>query len=227
MAWNGAGTRRVAGFAVVGALALLATACGNSSSSSPTAAGSGSGSGSSGSPSAPAASGSSGLGSSAPGSPSAPASSASAHAAGVPSCATSDLTLSEGVSQGTAGSVYQTIVFTNNGSSDCTLYGYPGVSLWGGNPAAQIGAAAARSTTTPAGLVTLAPGGTANAAVQVTVAGNYPASTCDPQPATHFVIYPPGQTVAVSLLFATTGCASTSVTLLHVSAVQAGNGSGG
>jgi hypothetical protein len=224
MAWNGAGTRRVAGFAMLGAMALLAAACGSSSSSSPTAAGSGPGS--SGSPSAPAASGSSGLGS-----PSAPAGSpggsSSAHAAGVPSCATSDLTLSEGVSQGTAGSVYQTIVFTNKGSSECTLYGYPGVSLWGGSPAAQIGAAAARSTTTPVGLVTLAPGGTANAAVQITVAGNYPASTCDPTPATSLLIYPPGQTAAVSLLFATTGCASTSVTLLHVSAVQAGNGSGG
>jgi hypothetical protein len=221
VAWNSAGTRRVAGFAVLGAVALLATACGSSSSSSPTAAGSGTGS--PGSPSAPAASGSS-----APGSPAAPSSpAASAHAAGVPSCTTSDLAVSLGASQGTAGSVIETIVFTNNGSSDCTLYGYPGVSLQGGSPSAQIGAAAARSATTPASVVTLAPSGTANAQLQVSVAGNYPASTCDPQQAASLLVYPPNQTVPASVPYSTTGCGAASVILLHVTAVAAGSGSGG
>jgi hypothetical protein len=210
--------RRIAGFAVLGAVAVLATACTSAASSTPAA-----GSGSSGSPSAP------GTPTTASGSPAAPATSpaASARAAGVPSCATSDLTVTLGGSQGAAGSIYQTIDFTNSGSSECTLYGYPGVSLQGGTPAAQIGAAAARSTTTPASLVTLAPGAVANAVVQVTVAGNYPTATCDPAPASSLLVYPPNQTVSVSVGYTTTGCSSTSVILLHVSAVQPGAESAG
>jgi hypothetical protein len=210
--------RRFAGFVVLGALALLATACASSSSSTPEA------SGSSGSPSAPGPSGSV-----APPSPAAPPTSpaASAHVAGVPPCPTSQLTVSLGASQGTAGSVIETIDFTNNGSSNCTLYGYPGVSLQGGTPAAQIGAAAARDTNSVASLVTLAPGAVANAALQVTVAGNYPTSTCNPAPATSLLIYPPGQTVPASVSYSSTGCSATGVTLLHVSAVQPGAASAG
>jgi hypothetical protein len=212
-------TRRSAGFAVLGAVALLATACASSSSTV-------AGSGSSGSPSAP---GSATAPGSAPGSPAAPPTSpaASAHVAGVPPCPTSQLTVSLGPSQGTAGSVIETIDFTNNGSSNCTLYGYPGVSLQGGSPVAQIGAAAARTTTTAASLITLIPGAVANAQLQVTVAGNYPASTCNPVPATSLLVYPPGQTVAASVAYTTTGCSATSVALLHVSAVQSGAGSAG
>jgi Protein of unknown function (DUF4232) len=214
-------TRRSAGFAVLGAVALLATACASSSSTV-------AGSGSSGSPSAPGsatASGSPAAPSSAAAPPTSPA--ASAHVAGVPPCPTSQLTVSLGASQGTAGSVIETIDFTNNGSSNCTLYGYPGVSLQGGSPVAQIGAAAARTTTAPASLVTLTPGSVANAQLQVTVAGNYPSSTCDPAPASSLLVYPPGQTVAASVAYTTTGCSATSVALLHVSAVQAGAGSAG
>jgi len=209
-------SRRIAGFAMLGAVALLATAC--ASSSTTTAAGSGS----SGSPSAPGSA-------SAPGSPVAPATSpaASARVAGVPACPTSALTVSLGSSQGTAGSVYETIDFTNNGTSSCTLYGYPGVSLQGGSPAAQVGAAAARTTTTTASVVTLAPGAVANAVLQVTVAGNYPASTCSPTPTSDLLIYPPNQTVSASVAYSSTGCSSTSVILLHVGAVQAGAGSAG
>jgi hypothetical protein len=211
-------TRRIAEFAVLGVVALLATACASSSSSS-------AGSGSAGSPSAPGSAAVSGS----PAASSAPATSpaASAHVAGVPACPTSQLTVSMGSSQGTAGSVYETIDFTNNGTTNCTLYGYPGVSMQGGSPAAQVGAAAARTTTTPASLVTLTPGAEANAVLQVTVAGNYPSSTCNPEPTTSLLVYPPNQTVAASVSYSSTGCSSTSVVLLHVSAVQAGAGSAG
>jgi hypothetical protein len=213
-------TRHIAGIAVLGAVALLAAACG--SSSSPSAAGSGS-------PPAPSGSPTVSGSPSAPGSPAAPSTSpaASAHVAGVPPCATSDLTVSLGSSQGTAGSVYVPIDFTNSGSSDCTLYGYPGVSLQGGTPSAQVGAAAARTTTTAPSLVTLQPGAVANAVLQITVAGNYPASTCNPSPATSLQVFPPNQTVSASVAYTGTGCSSTSVALLHVSAVTAGSGSAG
>src|SRR5580698_837247 len=166
---GGAMARRIARFVVLGATALLATACASSSSSAPAASGSSGPPAVSGSPSAAGSA-------TAPGSPSAPSTSpaASARVAGVPPCPTSQLTVTLGASQGTAGSVIETIEFTNNGSSNCTLYGYPGVSLQGGSPVAQIGAAAARTTTTAASLVTLIPGAVANALLQVTVAGNYP-----------------------------------------------------
>jgi hypothetical protein len=219
--------RRFPGLAILAGALLttgLVAACGSSSSSGPPSAAGSSTLSASGSPTAPPSSGSP----AAP-PPSSPATSsaASPHAAGVPTCATSQLTVSLGTSEGAAGSVYQTIDFTNNGSSSCTMYGYPGVSLQGGTPATQIGAAAGRDTTSTPSLVTLASGAVANAVVQVTVAGNYPSSTCNPVPASSLLVYPPGDTVPASVSYSTTGCSSTGVTLLHVGPVQVGNGSSG
>ena len=98
------------------------------------------------------------------------------------------------------------------------------MSLAGGSPVAQIGAAAARSTTTAASIITLAPGAAANALLQYTEAGNYSPSTCNPTPATDLIIYPPGQTASVSVAYTNTACAATGVDILHVGAVTAGNG---
>ena len=202
---------------VIGAIALTVTACGSSSSSGPAASGSGSGSGQTGSSSATSAP--------AAGPSNEPTSQeASPHVAGPPPCPTSNLQVRLGTPNGAAGSTYLPIVFTNTGTAACTLFGYPGVSLAKGNPPAQIGAAAARSTTAPAKTVTLAPGGTANAALQVTVAGNYPSATCKPVPATTLVVYPPNQTASVSVPYSTTGCAAQGVDILHVSVVQPGSG---
>jgi hypothetical protein len=209
---------RVAG-AVLGAFSVvvLAAACGSSSSG--TAAG-----GSSGSPTAaPSVVGSSAMVSSAP--PTAPPSSGgiSAHVAAAP-CTTSGLGVALGGSQGTAGSIIVTVTFTNSGSSSCTLSGYPGVSLTAGSPPAQVGAAAVRDGSVPVTTVTLAPGAVASSGVQITEAGNYSSSTCQPTPVTAILVYPPDQTQSVSLPYNGTGCAATGVALLHVSAIQAGNG---
>lgn len=200
----------------IGAVALAVTACGSSSSSNPTASGSGSGqTGSSAAASAPAAGASTQPGTSQGASP---------HVAGPPPCPTSDLQVRLGTSNGAAGSTYLPIVFTNTGTVACTLYGYPGVSLAAGNPPAQVGAAAARNANQAPKLVTLAPGGAANATLQVTNAGNYPAATCSPTPASTLVVYPPNQTASVAVPFSTTGCAARGVNILHVSVVQAGSG---
>jgi hypothetical protein len=129
-----------------------------------------------------------------------------------------------GAPNGAAGSTYLPIVFTNTGTASCTLYGYPGVSLAGGSPPAQIGAAAERNSSPAPTTVTLAPGGTANAVLQVTVAGDYPAATCKPTAATALVVYPPNQTASVSVPYSTTGCAAHAVNILHVSVVHAGSG---
>jgi hypothetical protein len=148
----------------------------------------------------------------------------SPRAVGRAPCATANLQVKLGASQGTAGSIYQTIDFTDTGSASCTLYGYPGVSLAGGSPPAQIGAAAARNPQSSPKQVTLAPGAVANAVLQVTEAGNYPAATCDPVQASTLVIYPPNQTVSVSVPYKATGCSAKQVVILHVSVVQAGSG---
>lgn len=98
------------------------------------------------------------------------------------------------------------------------------MALAGGSPTAQIGAAATRSTTTAAKLVTLAPGQTAYALLRVTDALNYPTSTCHPVTSAYLQIYPPNQTTPIYLPYKTKACSSTSVKQLSVSVVQPGNG---
>ena len=206
---------RLAGALLSGAIVVLLAACGSSSSS---AGASGSGSGSAGSSSPAAAS--------AQPTATAPSTGGGLSPRAAPSavpCATSGLKVTLGPPNGAAGSIYLAIDFTNTTGASCSLYGYPGVSLAGGSPSAQVGAAAARNAAIAPALVTLPAGGVAHATVQVTQAGNYPAATCDPAPATTLVIYPPGQTASVSVPYTATGCKSTTITILHVEVVQPGS----
>jgi len=145
-------------------------------------------------------------------------------AAGPPACPTSSLQVKQGVSQGYAGGVYEVIDFTNTGASACTLFGYPGVSLVKGPPYTQIGLAAKRSTSTPKKLVTLAPGATANALLQIVDALNYPSASCGPTKATALKIYPPNQTEPVYLPNTSSGCAKP-VQTMYIGAVRPGSGS--
>ena len=150
--------------------------------------------------------------------------SSSSAPAGPPACPTSSLQVKLGVGQGYAGGVYVVIDFTNTGASTCSLFGYPGVSLVKGPPYTQIGLAAKRSTTTPKKLVTLAPGATANALLQIVDALNYPKTTCDPVKATALKIYPPNQTEPVYLPTTSTGC-DKPVQVLFIASVRPGSGS--
>ena len=147
-----------------------------------------------------------------------------AAAAGPAACPTRSLKAKIGVSQGTAGSVYTVIDFTNIGTVTCTLYGYPGVSLAGGTPVKQIGLAAAESKVTARTLVTLAPGATANALLQVVDAGNFPPAKCGMVTAHYLQIFPPNQTTPIYLSFTSAAC-SKPVQTLNVSVVEAGAGS--
>jgi Protein of unknown function (DUF4232) len=177
------------------------TGAGSNGAASPTAAGTASSSGNT-----PAGA-----------SPSSPSSPAAA-------CPASALRVTQGVAQGYAGGVYQVIDFTNTSGSTCTLYGYPGVSLVSGPPYTQIGLAAKRSTSTPRKLVTLAPGATANALLQIVDALNYPAPSCGPAKATALKVYPPSQTVPVYLPNTSNGCTKP-VQIMYIGAVQRGSGS--
>jgi hypothetical protein len=163
-------------------------------------------------------------------SPQAPAGTSPGTATGTPAapgaaapCPTRSLGLKPGVSQGAAGSVYQVLDFTNISNVTCTLYGYPGVSLAGGSPVAQVGLAASEDPTPPRKLVTLAPGQVANALLRIVDALNFPASTCGPVKTQWIQVYPPNQTTPIYLAYKTTGC-SKPVRILSVSVVQAGSG---
>ena len=82
-------------------------------------------------------------------------------------------------------------------AAPCTLYGYPGVSFVTAPGGSQIGPAATRNPAVPRQLVTLAPGQTAHAELQVVDAENYPPADCGLVTAHWLKIYPPNQTAPV------------------------------
>ncbi len=201
------GRLALAAGALIAAAALAG--CSSSGSSGPPAASSSSPAAS---PSAPAASASA--------SSETPAVAPSSPAAGT-ACATSALRIKLGASDGYAGGVYQTIVFTNTSGSTCTLFGYPGVSLVTGPPYKQLGVPAKRSTTTPARVVTLAPGATASAVLQIVNALNFPSPSCEPAKAAALKVYPPNQFTAVYLPDTPYGCGNP-VQTMYIAPVRPG-----
>jgi hypothetical protein len=200
----------------------LAAGCSSSPSSSSSAPAS-SASAASSAAASPTASSPTGA-ASASASPSGSATAPGGTAGAAPACATNALKASAGQGQGAAGSVYQTIDFTNVSGKTCTLYGYPGVALAAGSPVTQVGAAATRSNTAAPTLVTLAAGQTANALLRIAQALNYPTAKCDPVTTTYLQIYPPNQTAPIYLAYKSTGCKETSVKLLTIGVVQLGAG---
>ena len=144
-------------------------------------------------------------------------------AAAAPGCLTRYLNGSIGLSQGTAGAVELAIVFKNLNNVPCTLYGFPGVSLATGTPVTDVGQPSSENTTTARELITLAPGGFANATLQIEDAGNFPASSCIPVATNWMEVIPPNQTVPLNIPYNTTACKGSTM-LLTVTAVRPGNG---
>jgi hypothetical protein len=138
-------------------------------------------------------------------------------------CATSDLSGSIGQGGGgAAGSVEVTLVLTNNGSSKCSLQGWPGVSFVGDGNGTQLGNPADFDRSTSHDTVVLQPGGTAQAPLKITQAMNYPEADCKPQKADGFRVYPPGSTTSLFVKDdSVTACTTTTVTLLTVGALAA------
>jgi hypothetical protein len=198
--------------AAAGASASVASAAAPSAAATPTA--------SAGVPSAVASPAGS---PSAPPAASSPAGSAPGGTAGTPACSSADLLVSLGSASGAAGSVYQYIEFKNVSATTCTMYGFPGVSLLGGTPPSQVGAAATRAPNDDPSLVTLTPGGMAAALMRLASAMSYSESTCKPTASATLRVYPPNQTVPQEVPYASTGCAA-SVQLLKINAVQPGTG---
>jgi uncharacterized protein DUF4232 len=206
-------TRRALPAVALTCAAVIATGCGSASST--TAGGS----------TSPAPTDIGAPASSPSSAPTAPASPTDSPApAGPGPCPTRSLQVKLGASQGTAGSVYTTIVFTNISSVTCTLYGYPGVSLQTARPLHQIGKPAKENPATPRKLVTLQPQTAANALLRIVDAGNYPASTCGPATAHYLQVYPPNQTTPAYIKYKTQAC-SKPVRLMTVDVVKPGSGS--
>lgn len=143
--------------------------------------------------------------------------------AAAPGCLTRYLNGSIGLSQGTAGAVELAIVFKNLNNVPCTLYGFPGVSLAAGTPVTDVGQPSSENASTARELVTLAPGGYANATLQIENAANFAAATCNPFATNWMAVIPPNQTVPLYIPYNSTACKGTTK-LLTVTAVRPGNG---
>ncbi len=155
---------------------------------------------------------------------SAAAAASSSAPAGPSGCLASGIQAQLGVSQGTAGTIYQVVVLTNTSNATCTLYGYPGVSFVTGIGGSQVGKPATKNPVVAKELVTLAPGAEANMLLAVHDAGAI--QNCQITNVNWLRIYPPGDYGSVYVQYNTQACAgSTSPPIMSVSAVRAGAGS--
>jgi hypothetical protein len=161
-----------------------------------------------------------------------PSGPAASSAAGAPTCTTANLDVwlnTEG--SGAAGSSYYSLNFTNLSAHTCTMRGYPGVS--GITQAGiQLGSAASRNPEHAPALITLTSAKTANGfndntsrstatvILQITVAENFPVSSCGPVTAAGLRVYPPGQKESTVVPFPFVACANSASVYLHTEAVQ-------
>lgn len=135
-------------------------------------------------------------------------------------CKTLNLTASLSGGGAAAGTFYSRLTFRNDGSTACTLFGYPGVSYVRGSTGIQTGDPADRyasiSGASTASVVTLAAGGTAHAVLAEVDVANYPPATCRPIAVRGLRVYPPDQTAALFVPQTATGCEATGVRQLGV-----------
>jgi len=153
--------------------------------------------------------------------PSSPAPSTSA-SSGTSQCATADLRLTVGRSNGAAGTVYYPLDFTNTSSSACTMYGYPGVAFVSSPGGNQVGAPAGRESSTVPALVTLVPGATAHATLAVSdvlISNNCMGHQVQ---VNWLQVYPPDQSSALFAQLSRQGCAEQSLVTMHVNTVSSG-----
>jgi len=127
----------------------------------------------------------------------------------------------KGQGNAAAGSSYYPIQFANASGASCTLYGYPGVSFVTAPGGRQIGPAATRNPAVAKQLMTVSPGQTVHAELQVVNAENFPPAGCGFVTAHWLKIYPPNQTAPLYAGFTAQAC-SKPKQVLFVEAVQPG-----
>jgi uncharacterized protein DUF4232 len=119
---------------------------------------------------------------------------------------------------GTAGSTFYNLYFTNLSRRTCSLKGYPGVSavdLSG----RRLGRAASREASQTPAAVTLRPGGTATAVLRLVDPGNFSAAACNVVTAAGLRVYPPRETRSKVVPFPFKTCSRSAVGGLSVRAV--------
>jgi len=122
---------------------------------------------------------------------------------------------------GTAGSTYYNLEFTNLGRSSCSLAGFPGVSAIGLS-GAQVGLPAARSDLPTVPVIDLAPDRTATSFLQLTDTGNFPGAQCRQVMAAGLRVYAPGATTAKTIAYPFEACSLAKDTFLHVRPMEKG-----
>ena len=137
----------------------------------------------------------------------------------VPACATGSLVVwLDTQGDATAGSTFFQLELTNFSGRRCTLRGYPGISGIGLD-GRQLGSPAARNAATPVRTLTLAPGESVRAVLQIADVGVFPRATCSPVRAAGLRVYPPNQTRSKVVPFPFRACARAGPVYLHVQAV--------
>jgi hypothetical protein len=133
-----------------------------------------------------------------------------------PRCTTSGLVIwlnTQG--DGTAGSTFYKLRFTNLSGHACTLTGYPGVS--GVNLAGhRLGSAAARDHSVAPHTVRLAAGASRTAVLQIVNVGNFSASSCRPVTAAGLRVFPPNATRSKVVPFPFRACSRSGPIYLRV-----------
>ena len=135
-------------------------------------------------------------------------SSPASRAAAIPRCTASDLGVWLALDQGngTAGTTYYPLEFTNLSHHTCYLFGYPGVSALDRN-GHQLGSPARWGSLRGAHIVNVAPGATAHTLLAYHDAVVTTEPGCDPvNSAANLRIYPPGQRSATFAAFSFEAC---------------------
>ncbi len=131
---------------------------------------------------------------------------APASGAATPACQTAGLVIwinTQG--NGTAGTTFFTLNFTNLSGHACMLRGFPGVSAV--NLRGQtLGRAAGRDSGQTVRNVTLTNGHTAHAVLGIVDIGALPASTCPPTMAAGLRVFPPNQRASKVVPFPLQAC---------------------
>jgi len=104
-------------------------------------------------------------------------------------CVSANLKVSLGTVQGTAGTIYHPIVFTNVGSSACTIFGVPVIQPVSGADHRAVGPLARNlSMGEMPAIHLLAEGRSVSVAFGVIETGNYTRSTCVPKGADGVIV---------------------------------------
>jgi len=148
----------------------------------------------------------------------------SVSAAPVKNCVSAQLTVTHGASQGTAGTIYYPIIFTNTGAT-CAIFGVPAIQPVAGSAHHAVGPLA-RSLSMGMMPVrhVIAKGQSVSAAIGVVETGNYTPSTCVARSASGVVVtlgsFVPSRYVHLAIIVCTK---RTSITTRLLTAGVTGN----